>query len=197
MTIDWKAVQSRLGVASDGIAGPITYGALLAKVGGRKPIDGLGAALALHASDYAIDANPDRMAGFLGECAHESLGFTLTRELWGPTPAQRGYEGRADLGNMQAGDGFLYRGRGLIQITGCANYTDAARDLGLDLVNHPELAEKPDGAVLVALWFWRRRNINALCDARDWTGLTRRVNGGTNGLAERLAYINRALGVLA
>src|SRR3546814_17163150 len=62
--------------------------------------------------------------------------------------------------------------------------------------SHPELAEKPDGAVLVALWFWRRRKLNALCDARDWTALTRRINGGLNGQAQRLQYINRALTVL-
>lgn len=195
--MNWTIVQSRLGVTADGIPGPITYGALLAKVGGRTPLAGLGAAMALHAGNYAIDANPDRMAGFLGECAHESLGFTLTRELWGPTDAQRRYEGRADLGNTEPGDGFRYRGRGLIQITGRENYTDAGADLGLDLVNHPELAEKSDGAVLVALWFWRRRNLNALCDQRDWTGLTRRINGGSNGQAQRLQYINRALAVLS
>src|SRR3546814_16867445 len=84
------------------------------------------------------------MAGFLGECAHESLAFTVAREIWGPTAAQRRYEGRADLGNSEAGDGFLYRGRGLIPITGRANYTDAGRHLGLYSVNHPELAEKTE-----------------------------------------------------
>src|SRR3546814_8895742 len=73
--LNWRNIQRRLGVVADGIAGPITYGALLAKVGGRRPIADLGAALALHAGDYAIDATPERMAGFLGECAHESLAF--------------------------------------------------------------------------------------------------------------------------
>src|SRR3546814_1267389 len=78
--LNWRNIQRRLGVVADGIAGPITYGALLAKVGGRRPIADLGAALALHAGDYAIDATPERMAGFLGECAHESLAFTVARE---------------------------------------------------------------------------------------------------------------------
>src|SRR3546814_7433727 len=94
--LNWRNIQRRLGVVADGIAGPITYGALLAKVGGRRPIADLGAALALHAGDYAIDATPERMAGFLGECAHESLAFTVARAIWGPTAAQRRYEGRAD-----------------------------------------------------------------------------------------------------
>lgn len=197
MTIDWRTAQARLGVAVDDIAGPATYTALLRAVGGRSPMAGIAASIAQHVGIYQVDASVERLAGFLGECAEESGGFTLTRELWGPTPAQKGYEGRADLGNTETGDGFLYRGRGLIQITGRANYTDAAADLGLDLVRHPELAEQPEGAVLVALWYWKRRNLNALCDQRDWTGLTRRINGGQNGQAQRLQYINRALAVLA
>lgn len=197
MTIVWKQAQQRLGVTADGIAGPVTYAALMARVGGRKPMDGLGAAMSRHAGDYAIDANPERMAGFLGETAMESGSFTIMREIWGPTSAQQRYEGRGDLGNTHAGDGFLYRGRGLIEITGRANYTDAAADLGIDLVNHPELAEKPDGAVLVSLWFWRKRGLNALCDQRDWTTLTRRINGGQTAQAQRLQFINRALAVLS
>ena len=197
MTIDWHHAQARLGVPSDGIPGPVTYTALMARVGGRKPMDGLGAAMARHAPNYAIDANPERMAGFLGETALESGGFTIMREIWGPTSAQQRYEGRGDLGNNQAGDGFLFRGRGLIEITGRANYTDAAADLGIDLVNHPELAEQPDGAVFVSLWFWRKRGLNALCDQRDWNGLTRRINGGQTAQAQRLQLINRALAVLS
>lgn len=197
MPIDWRSVQSRLGVVADGIAGPVTYSALLAYVGQRKPLDGLGAALARHAGDYQIDANADRLAGFLGETALESGGFTIMREIWGPTDAQKGYEGRADLGNIDPGDGFRYRGRGLIEITGRANYNDAARDLDLDLVEHPELAEQPEGAVLVSLWFWRRRGLNALCDQADWRTLTWRINGGLTAQAKRLQYINRALAVLS
>src|SRR3546814_20004517 len=102
--LNWRNIQRRLGVVADGIAGPITYGALLAQVGGRRPIADLGAALALHAGDYALDATPERMAGFLGEFAHASPAFTVAREQSGQTPAPRRSARRAELGNSPPGD---------------------------------------------------------------------------------------------
>jgi putative chitinase len=140
----------------------------------------------------------DRQAAFLAQCGHESAGFGITREIWGPTPAQSGYEGRADLGNLQPGDGSKFRGRGLIQITGRANYAACADALGLDLLNHPELLEAPDGASRSAGWFWQTYRLNQYADSGDFETLTRRINGGLNGLADRelrWSHAKAALGV--
>lgn len=152
---------------------------------------------------FQIDT-PARCAAFLAQIGHESSRLRYVRELWGPTDAQRRYEGRADLGNMQPGDGFRYRGRGLIQTTGRANYA-ATRD-GLrrvapgvpDFEAEPEALELPRWAAMSAAWFWSSRNLNALADAGDFERLTRRINGGLNGLSDRLqlwAGAKAALGV--
>ncbi len=136
---------------------------------------------------------PGRAAAFLAQIGHESGGLQYTREIWGPTPAQAGYEGRADLGNTQSGDGHLFRGRGLIQITGRANYR--ACTLGLrktlpatpDFEAEPGLLEGPRWAAMSAGWYWAEHGCNELADAGQFTALTRRINGGTNGLADRVA----------
>jgi len=194
--IDWPKVQSRLGVKPDGVAGRVTYGALLSYIAGRSvPLaNDLGFALSLNAHPYGVDLSDDRLGAFLGQCCHESGGFTFLREIWGPTDAQKSYDGR--MGNGP-GEGFKYRGRGLIQLTGKDNYRDFGSRLGLDLVGHPEIAEQPSGAVLTALEFWKLRGLNELADKEDWTGITRRINGGVNGLQSRLIYINKARGVLS
>ena len=119
------------------------------------------------------------------------------REIWGPTKAQAKYEGRADLGNSVKGDGSKYRGRGLIQITGRANYAECGEALGLDLLTHPELLEKPQHACMSAAWFWSSRGLNTLADAGKFDTITLRINGGQNGAADRRALYARALEVLA
>lgn len=133
---------------------------------------------------YGIDT-PERQAAFIAQVGHESGYLVYVRELWGPTTAQAKYEGRKDLGNTQTGDGFKFRGRGLIQVTGRANYTSAGRALNLDLINHPELLEDPTNAARSAAWFWQTHGCNALADSGDFVALTRRINGGVNGLADR------------
>lgn len=138
-----------------------------------------------------------RVAAFIAQIGHESGQLVYVREIWGPTPAQRGYEGRKDLGNIVAGDGFKYRGRGLIQVTGRANYAACGEALGVDLVNQPEVLELPQYACLSAAWFWATKGLNTLADAGDFLTITRRINGGTNGLAERQAFYAKALQVLA
>lgn len=152
----------------------------------------------LDAAMREFDINtPARQASFLSQVGHESGQLRYVRELWGPTPAQRAYEGREDLGNTQPGDGVRYLGRGLIQITGRANYTDAMMALDVDIVEHPELLETPVLACRSAAWFWKSHGLNELADAGDQVKVTRRINGGTNGLADRLALFEVAKKVLA
>ncbi|WP_448561133.1 glycoside hydrolase family 19 protein [Trichothermofontia sp.] len=137
-----------------------------------------------------------RMAHFLAQVMHESGGFRWLREIWGPTDAQRRYEGRRDLGNTQPGDGKRFMGRGLIQLTGRANYAAFSKDLGIDFVANPTLVEQPPYAVIVAGWYWDRRKLNTWADRDDLEGVTYRVNGGYNGLEDRRRYLNRAKAVL-
>ncbi len=133
-----------------------------------------------------------RMAHFLAQVMHESGGFRWLREIWGPTAAQRGYEGRRDLGNTQPGDGKRFMGRGLIQLTGRNNYQKFSNDIGVDFVSNPELVERSPYAVLVAGWFWHSRGLNALADQDNLRQITRRINGGYNGLSDRERYLKRA-----
>jgi predicted chitinase len=121
------------------------------------------------------------LAAFMGQCAHESAKFTTTKEFSNGTQ----YEGRTDLGNTQPGDGARYKGRGFIQITGRANYTAAGKALGIDLVNHPELAERPDIATKVSIWYWNTRVKPRVGDFANTKQVTKKVNGGTNGLQQR------------
>ena len=96
-----------------------------------------------------------------------------------------------------AGDGSKYRGRGLIQITGRANYMACGEGLGLDLIKQPELLEKPQHACMSAAWFWSTKGLNTLADAGQFDRITRRINGGQNGAADRQVLYARALKVLA
>jgi predicted chitinase len=121
------------------------------------------------------------LSAFLAQCAHESAKFTTTKEFADGSQ----YEGRKDLGNVNPGDGVKYKGRGFIQITGRANYTQAAKDLGIDLVNHPELAERPDIATKVSLWYWKTRVQPKISNFTNTKAVTKKVNGGVNGLQQR------------
>ena len=121
------------------------------------------------------------LAAFMGQCAHESAKFTTTKEF----SSGQQYEGRADLGNIQPGDGARYKGRGFIQITGRANYTAAGKALGIDLVNHPELAERPDIATKVSIWYWNTRVKPRVGNFANIKQVTKKVNGGVNGLQDR------------
>ncbi|MGM3277899.1 glycoside hydrolase family 19 protein [Ralstonia sp. 24A2] len=143
---------------------------------------------------------PARIAAFLAQVGHESGQLRYVRELWGPTPAQRGYEGRADLGNTQPGDGKRFLGRGLIQVTGRANYRACGIALGLDLEAQPELLEQPVHAAASAAWFWLRAGLNRFADQDTdaaFVELTRRINGGASGIDDRRALWSRARAVLA
>ena len=147
-------------------------------------------------AEFGID-NPARQAAFLAQIGHESGGLHWATEIWGPTSAQLRYEGRKDLGNVQAGDGYKFKGRGLIQTTGRANYAATGSALGIDLLIHPELLAEPELAARSAAWFWQSRGLNELADVGDFRRITLRINGGTNGLADRLALYASAKEVLA
>ena len=138
-----------------------------------------------------------RVAAFIAQIGHESGQLKYVKEIWGPTPVQTRYEGRADLGNTVLGDGSKFRGRGLIQITGRANYKACGEALDLDLINQPELLEKPQHACMSAAWFWASRGLNTLADSGQFDKITQRINGGQNGAADRQALYARALKVLA
>ncbi|MBL8895480.1 MAG: hypothetical protein JNJ53_12810 [Rhizobiales bacterium] len=137
-------------------------------------------------------ATPLRLAHFLAQAAHESDGFRTLSEYWGPTPAQRAYEGRKDLGNVRRGDSRLYRGRGIFQLTGRANYRSVGEKLGLPLEAEPALAAEPHHAVRIAAEYWTSRKLNEAADADQLRVITRRINGGLNGLADRSRYLTRA-----
>ncbi|KAA6169953.1 glycoside hydrolase family 19 protein [Pseudomonas marginalis] len=147
-------------------------------------------------SRFAI-VTPQRITAFIAQVGHESGQLRYVREIWGPTAQQAGYEGRADLGNTVKGDGSKYRGRGLIQITGRANYAACGEALGLDLINQPELLEQPQHAAMSAAWFWSTKGLNTLADKGEFVKITRRINGGINGMADRQALYTQAQKVLA
>lgn len=136
--------------------------------------------------------NAKRQCSFLAQVGHESGRLRYVREL----ASGAAYEGRKDLGNIEPGDGVKFRGRGLLQITGRTNYIACGKALGLDLINHPELLEKPEHACDSAGWFWKTHGLNELSDTGDQIRVTRRINGGTNGLSERLSLYAAAQKVI-
>ena len=138
-----------------------------------------------------------RQAMFLAQIGHESGGLRWSVEIWGPTPAQNRYEGRRDLGNTQPGDGSRFRGRGLIQTTGRANYEATSRALGVDVVARPELLGLPELAARSAAWWWKAHGLNEIADTGDVLKATKRINGGTNGLDDRMARYEAARQVFA
>lgn len=135
---------------------------------------------------------PLRKAAFLAQVGHESGQLVYVREL----ASGQAYEGRKDLGNNTPGDGVRYKGRGLIQITGKANYVSLAMSLDIDCIIAPQVLEEPMNAARSAGWFWKRKNLNALADAGEFDKITKTVNGGFNGKADRDALYAKAKQVL-
>lgn len=156
-------------------------------------IDSIIAGLSAYGVAAGLTA-PHRLAHYLAQIAHESGGFRFDREVWGPTPAQKRYDGRVDLGNTPEadGDGERYKGRSGIQVTGKANYAGfrdwcAARRLSPpDFVADPDALNTDPWEGLAPIWFWDTRNLNALADENNLETLTRRINGGLNGLPDRI-----------
>ena len=170
---------------------------------------------------FNIDT-PRKQAAFLGQCGHECGNFRILEEnlnykaatlmkLWPkrfPTLeianqyagnpkkiANNVYASRMGNRDESSGDGYRFRGRGCIQLTGYSNYFHAGQALGVDFVANPDLVSKPVYAILTAAWFWATHNCNALAEASDWVGLTKKINGGTIGLDDRVAHTTLALNV--
>lgn len=145
---------------------------------------------------YNIDTDPStaglRMCHFLAQVLHESAAFRYSVEIWGNTPAQLAYETRKDLGNHLPGDGYKYRGRGWIQLTGRANYGMASEALGQDFTNNPDLLGQEPWDSLVAGWFWDKHELNTFADKDDLRAITKKVNGGLNGLNDRQNWLQKA-----
>jgi predicted chitinase len=132
--------------------------------------------------DKAGYTEPTERAMFLAQMAHESGNFRYDEEIHDGS----NYEGRSDLGNTQPGDGKRYKGRGYIQLTGRANYTHYGSKLGVDLAGKPELAKRPDIAADVAVAYWNERVDRAAAVKGDVRTVTRNINGGYNGLQDRI-----------
>lgn len=188
-----EAAQNRLGLTSDGVAGPKTWAALF-RAAGASQAQAEAMAPVLAASEINT---PLRMCHFLAQAAHETGGFKWLKELWGPTIAQVGYESRKDLGNVMRGDGKLFMGRGIFQLTGRANYAAMSPKVGTDLIGNPERAAEPAVAAKIAVLYWASRGMSALADRDDVVGCTKKVNGGTNGLADRQARLAKLKALFA
>jgi putative chitinase len=111
--------------------------------------------------------------------------------------ANKVYGGRMGNGAEETEEGSLYKGRGLIQLTGKDNYAMCGDALGEDFIHSPDLVLAPKYAALSAAWFWNKRGLNKEADAKDYTGMTKKINGGVIGLEDRIKHINHALAVLA
>lgn len=165
-----------------------------------------------------------QQAAFIGQCGHECGNFKILEEnlnyraatlmkLWPrrfPTLevanayeknprriANMVYASRMGNRNESSGDGYRFRGRGCIQLTGHANYFHAGKALGVDFVMEPDLVATPKYAALTAGWFWSTHGCNQLAEAADWVGLTKKINGGTIGLNDRIKHTEEALAVLS
>lgn len=164
---------------------------------------------------YGIDT-PLRKTHFLAQVAHESGGLQFTEEnlnysvqgllsvfkKYFPTTdianqyarqpkkiANRVYANRMGNGNEASGDGYKYRGRGLIQLTGKVNYQKCSDDTGIDIVSNPDLLLQPEWALTSACWFWQKNKLNKYADQDDVIMVTKIINGGTHGLNDRLQYL--------
>ena len=121
---------------------------------------------------------PARESEFLAQACLETDYFKTLREYWGPTVTQKGYEGRKDLGNVVAGDGKKFMGRGIFQCTGRDNYARYGKRLGLDLLKEPDLAARPDISVRIAVMYWNDKGLNAYADKGDTAAISRAINRG-------------------
>lgn len=139
---------------------------------------------------FGIDQTPQRQAAFIAQVAQESGELKYAAEI----SSGEQYESRADLGNTQPGDGPKFKGRGLLEVTGRLNYSNCSLALYGDyrLIDTPEMLEQPYAGAAAAGWYWQSHALSPLADSGDFVTLTKRINGGTNGLTQRLIYWKRA-----
>lgn len=188
-----KGLQQSLGVTADGIAGRGTFTALFRKLGAsQERAEELALSANVHFPAYGIMDSALRLAHFMAQLCHESGSFRYMEEI----ASGSAYEGRADLGNTVAGDGKRFKGRGPIQLTGRANYRTFGRRIGIDLERHPEIAAIPSIGLHTALEYWRDRGLNALADRDDVLAITRKINGGLNGIRDREDHLKKIKGWL-
>jgi putative chitinase len=140
---------------------------------------------------YQINTS-QRIAMFMANVLHESGSFRYVREI----ASGEAYEGRKDLGNVVTGDGVRFKGRGLIQITGRANYASISQAFGVDFLSAPELLEQPEWAAKSACWWWNKYGCNKLADTGVFEKTVRRVNGGLNGIEDRKKHLAQIIKVL-
>lgn len=203
--IDWPASQRLLGVTPDGVAGSQTYGSILDLVG--QPCKPVADCLAKYAYSYGM-ITPPRLAEFVAQIANETGGFTTWEEnlhysaaglqrTW-PSHfdaekavrcanqplliAEAAYGGRMGNGPEGSGDGYKYRGRGALQLTGKDAYAKFSKILGIDLTAHPEIASDPYNSTLIALEFFKQLHVNSVVDAGDFVKARKLTNGGSIGL---------------
>lgn len=154
-----------------------------------KDLENFTESLNLTLKKYKINT-PLRVAAFLSRMGHESWDFTKFEEVWTNTPQQRKYDPSSGssvarvLGNTQVGDGFKFRGRSIIQLTGRSNYAQYSKAVGFDFVTNPDRLKEYPWNIDCAGWFWSTRNLNVLADRGDIVGVVKRINGGTNGLQD-------------
>lgn len=185
--IDVKPLQRNLGVAADGIMGRNTLRAMFARLGANVDRAGeLALAANVRFPEYGLyELDGSRLSHFLAQVCHESGGFKWMEEI----ASGQAYEGREGLGNTIPGDGKLFKGRGPIQLTGRANYRSFGEAIGIDLMNHPEIAAVPSVGLWIACEYWKRHKLNGLADKDDIEAITRKINGGLKGLADRKAWL--------
>jgi putative chitinase len=223
--IDWRPIQRNLALTPDGIAGPATFRALFATLGPTaKPevLKSLGIAAVIHFPTYGITDNVDRLADMLAQTANETGGYTAFEEdlryradamvrQWPShfTAAQaqaavgkpieiasRAYGGRMGNAPYPSTDGYDFRGRGMLQLTGRSNYEATNKRLGIGLDTNPELAAVPALSLLIACEFYERNKVLEACDRKDFAGARRITNGGAIGLEAVNALRTRIMRVL-
>lgn len=142
----------------------------------------------IYADKYEVNT-PLRIAAFFAQTIHESGSFKYTREI----ASGKAYEGRKDLGNIFPGDGMKFKGRGYLQISGRVNYASLSKYLFNDenvLLKTPDLIATPEYAMRASLWFWNKHGLNEYADKQWMETITKRINGGLNGFADRVHYYN-------